>query len=148
MRRTLKTAFSASQVLKKRQHPPLKQYYFLISQKETKLGKFPPSPYKVYSSLKHWHKECPYCDEYLERLKAKNAQLAALQVNPNASPEDVYHATYQILALEVTKNNLEEDDGLSNDQSGFYPMSQTSEISKEAFVTESKFDETTQEIQK
>lgn len=57
---------SAFQVLKKRQRPPPKQYYFPISDKETKLGKAPPLPCKVCSSPRHCDKECPHWEMYLK----------------------------------------------------------------------------------
>ncbi len=66
---TLKSAF---QVLKKQQKPAPKQYFFPISNKETKLDTLLPLSCKVCSSPQHWDKECPYWDQYLEKLKKKN----------------------------------------------------------------------------
>lgn len=54
---TLKSAF---QILKKWQRPAPKQYFFSISNKETKLGTLLPLPCKVCSSSWHWDKKCLY----------------------------------------------------------------------------------------
>ncbi|PBK63534.1 hypothetical protein ARMSODRAFT_894322, partial [Armillaria solidipes] len=91
---------SAYQVLKKKQRPLPKQYFFPMSNKDTKLGKAPPSPCKVCSSPKHWDRECPYWDQYLEKMRKKTAQIAALQIDKDANPEDAYHAAYQVLTTE------------------------------------------------
>ncbi len=82
---------SAFQVLKTRQCPPPKQYYFPVSHKETKLGKLPPSPCKVCSSPKHCDKECPHWDAYLKQLKRKTTLILSLQVNDESNLEDAYH---------------------------------------------------------
>lgn len=92
---------SAFQVLKKRQCPPPKQYFFPISNKQTKLSKTPPSPCKVCSSLKHWDRECPYWEQYFERLKKKMVQVVSLQVSEGISLVEVYHAAYQALSQEA-----------------------------------------------
>lgn len=85
---------SAYQVLKKRQRPLPKQYFFPISNKETKLSR-PPLPCKVCSSPKHWDKECPYWEKYLEKVKKKTTQMAAiLQLKEDTKPEDAYHTVY------------------------------------------------------
>lgn len=97
---------SAFQVLKKRQRPAPQQYYFPISDKEMKLGKLPPSPCKVCSSPRHWDKECPYWDKYLEHLKLKTAQLASLQVDENTSPTDMYQMAYQVLVQNKETSGL------------------------------------------
>ncbi|KAK0429928.1 hypothetical protein EV421DRAFT_1913707 [Armillaria borealis] len=81
---------SAFQNLKKKQCPLPKQYYFLMSDKETQLGQPPPSPCKVCRSPKHWDKKCPYWDKYLERIKKKNTQLASLQLEEMTSPQNAY----------------------------------------------------------
>ncbi|KAK0435942.1 uncharacterized protein EV420DRAFT_1487736 [Desarmillaria tabescens] len=88
---------SALQILKKRQCPPPKQYYFPMSDKETNLDCPPPSPCKVCRSPKHWDKECPYWEKYLERVKKRNAQLATLQLEDSASPQDMYQTAFQVL---------------------------------------------------
>ncbi len=105
---------SAYQVLKRRQRPLPKQYYFPMSNKETKLGKPPPSPCKVCSSAKHWDKECPYWDQYLDKMRKKTAQIAALQISADADPEDAYHAAYQTLVVE---QQVETELGPSKDNS-------------------------------
>ncbi len=88
---------SAYQVLKKQQRPAPKQYYFLISNKETTLRKAPPSPCKVCSSPHHWDKECPFWNKYLKHLKRKLVQLASLQVGEDTSPTEAYQTAYQVL---------------------------------------------------
>ncbi len=85
---------SAYQVLKKRQRPLPKQYFFAMSNKETKLGKPPPSPCKVWGSPKHWDRECPHWDQYTEKMRKKTAQLAALQIDADADPDKAYHGGY------------------------------------------------------
>ncbi len=100
---------SAYQVLKTRQRPPPKQYYFPISHKETKLVKLPPSLCKVCSSPKHWDKECPHWEAYLEQLKRKTALIASLQVSEESHPEDAYHIAYQVLMDEIYSNQIQSE---------------------------------------
>ncbi|PBK58678.1 hypothetical protein ARMSODRAFT_983633 [Armillaria solidipes] len=126
---------SAYQVLKKRQRPLPKQYYFPISNKETKLGKPPPSPCKVCSSPKHWDRECPHWDEYIEKMRKTTAQLATLQINADVNPEDAYRAAYQALSMEL---RVESETGLREEDSDFCMASRTDEDCKESSVTESK----------
>ncbi len=97
---------SAYQVLQKRQRLAPKHYYFPISDKETKLGKAPPSPCKVCSSPRHWDKECPYWDRYLEWLKEKTAQLAAPELEKGTSPSEAYQTAYQVLSQNQELKNL------------------------------------------
>ncbi len=114
---------SANQVLKKRQRPAPTQYYFPVSHKETKLGNLPPLPCKVCSSPKHWDKECLYWDKYLEKLKARSAQIAALQVHPNASPEEAYQAMYQASVLEMAKEMVQSEEEQAEAPQGFHTAS-------------------------
>ncbi|KAK0430000.1 hypothetical protein EV421DRAFT_1744636 [Armillaria borealis] len=84
---------SAFQVLKTRQRPLPKKYFFPISNKETKLEKLPPSSCKVCSSPKHWDKECPYWEKYLEKLKNRSAWLATLHLDKLMDPQNAYQLT-------------------------------------------------------
>ncbi len=130
--------WSVYQVLKKRQHPPRKKYFFPISHQETKMGKPLPSPCKVCSSWKHWDRECPYWDKYLEKVKLRNTQIAALQVPPEASPDEAYQATYQALVIEANKDLVDGDNQSSVEPSGFQMVSQTSQGSESSMAIESK----------
>ncbi|SJL08056.1 uncharacterized protein ARMOST_11415 [Armillaria ostoyae] len=96
---------SAFQVLKTRQRPPPKKYFFPISNKETNLEKLPPSPCKVCSSPKHWDKECPYWEKYLEKVKNRSAWLAALHLNESMDLQNAYQLVYQALADQTNNND-------------------------------------------
>ncbi|PBK88632.1 hypothetical protein ARMGADRAFT_1084590 [Armillaria gallica] len=71
-----------------------------MSNKDTKLGKPPPSPCKVCSSPKHWDCKCLYWNQYLDKMRKKMAQIAALQIEADANPDKAYQAAYQVLATE------------------------------------------------
>ncbi|SJL03600.1 uncharacterized protein ARMOST_06957 [Armillaria ostoyae] len=133
---------SVYQVLKKRQRPPPKKYFFPVSHQETKLGKPPPSPCKVCSSPKHWDRECPHWDKYLKKVKARNVQIAALQVPPETSPDEAYQAAYQAVVLEANKGMVDSNDQGTQEPSGFQMASRTRQGSESSLATESK---TTQE---
>lgn len=96
---------SAYQVLKTRQRPPPKKYFFLISNKETKLEKLPPSFCKVCSSPKHWDKKYPYWEKYLEKVKSRSAWLAALHLDESMDPQNAYQSVYQALADQTNSND-------------------------------------------
>ncbi|SJL06612.1 uncharacterized protein ARMOST_09954 [Armillaria ostoyae] len=130
---------SAYQVLKKRQRPLPKQYFFLMSSKDTKLGKAPPSPCKVCGSPKHWDRECPHWEQYIEKMRKKTAQLAALQISADADPEEAYHAAYQALASDrelQPENDMKDSNG--QESPDFHEASHTDSEAGKLRVSESK----------
>ncbi|PBK79372.1 hypothetical protein ARMGADRAFT_1093210 [Armillaria gallica] len=136
---------SAYQVLKKRQRPAPKQYFFPVSDKETKLGKAPPSLCKVCSSPRHWDKECPYWERYLKHLKKKSAQVASLQLGKDMSPVEAYQTAYQVPAgvqeREGFVASYEETSKNSSPQPTDYDNSKLMESHKEVSFTIRKVDE-------
>jgi hypothetical protein len=65
------TVKNVYQTLARRQCPPPKGGYAFKKNDHvsTKMGREPPSPCKVCGSSKHWDKECPDWNVYLERVK-------------------------------------------------------------------------------
>ncbi|KAJ6452592.1 hypothetical protein C8R45DRAFT_1112895 [Mycena sanguinolenta] len=91
---TLKQVF---QTLKKRQRPPPKGGYPFPKHDDalTKMGRLPPSPCKVCGSAKHWDKECPDWNVYIEKQKR-----GVLSVSAGAAEEEadmLYHQAYLVL---------------------------------------------------
>lgn len=129
----------AYQILKKRQRPLPKQYFFPMSSKDTKLGKPPPSPCKVCGGPKHWDRECPYWDQYIEKMRKKTAQIVALQIREDASPEEAYHAAYQALALDMAGQSENKNKESSDQESlGFHKASHKDSEAEKPRVPESK----------
>ncbi len=104
-----------------------------------KLGKVPPSPCKVCSSPRHWNHECPYWDQYLEKMRKRTAQIAALQINRDTNPEEAYHTTYQVLTTEQqVTSGLGSEGEVSEGKSDFHEGSQNDQMAEQAQVVESK----------
>jgi hypothetical protein len=85
------------QTLARRQCPPPKGGYPFKKNDHvsTKMGREPPSPCKVCRSSKHWDKECPDWNVYLERVK-----WGVLSVSSTAASDEaelLYHSAYLVL---------------------------------------------------
>lgn len=89
----IKQAFAA---LQKRQRPPPKGGYPFPKNDHvlTKMGREPPSPCKVCGSAKHWDRECPDWNVYIEKQKR-----GVLLVSAEESDESnvLYHSAYCVL---------------------------------------------------
>lgn len=88
---------SAYEATKGRPRPPPKNGYPYPKNDHvyTKMGKLPPSPCKVCGSAKHWDKECPDWNTYLETRK-RSANLV-ISTDEEDEAEQVYHYAYSIL---------------------------------------------------
>lgn len=91
------TIKSVYQTLARRQRPPPKGGYPFKKNDHvtTKMGRDPPSPCKVCGSAKHWDKECPDWNVYLEKQRR-----GALLVNSSSAGDEaelLYHSTYLVL---------------------------------------------------
>jgi hypothetical protein len=91
------TVKNVYQTLARRQCPPPKGGYPFKKNDHvsTKMGREPLSPCKVCGSSKHWDKECPDWNVYLERVKR-----GVLSVSSNAASDEadlLYHSAYLVL---------------------------------------------------
>jgi hypothetical protein len=91
------TMKSVYQTLARRQRPPPKGGYPFKKNDHvaTKMGRDPPSPCKVCSSSKHWDKECPDWNVYLEKQRR-----GVLLVNASSASDEaelLYHSAYLVL---------------------------------------------------
>jgi hypothetical protein len=91
------TMKSVYQTLARRQRPPPKGGYPFKKNDHvtTKMGRDPPSPCKVCGSAKHWDKECPDWNVYLERQRH-----GVLLVNSSSASDEaelLYHSAYLVL---------------------------------------------------
>jgi hypothetical protein len=91
------TIRSVYQTLARRQRPPPKGGYPFKKNDHvtTKMGRDPPSPCKVCGSSKHWDKECPDWNVYLEKQRR-----GVLLVNSSAASDEaelLYHSAYLVL---------------------------------------------------
>jgi hypothetical protein len=85
------------QTFKRKQRPPPKGGYPFPKndQAVTKMGKPPPSPCKVCGSAKHWDRECPDWDAYLEKQRRN---VMAVSKDPVEEETDLlYHSAYMVL---------------------------------------------------
>jgi hypothetical protein len=91
------TMKSVYQTLARRQRPPPKGGYLFKKNDHvtTKMGRDPPSPCKVCGSAKHWDKECPDWNVYLEKQRR-----GVLSVSSSAASDEaelLYHSAYVVL---------------------------------------------------
>jgi hypothetical protein len=91
------TMKSVYQMLARRQRPPPKGGYPFKKNDHvtTKMGRDPPSLCKVCGSSKHWDKECPDWNVYLEKQKR-----GVLLVNSSSASDEaelLYHSAYLVL---------------------------------------------------
>jgi hypothetical protein len=91
------TMKSVYQTLARRQRPPPKGGYPFKKNDHvtTKMGRDPPSPCKVCGSAKHWDKECPDWNVYLEKQRR-----GVLSVSSSAASDEaelLYHSAYVVL---------------------------------------------------
>jgi hypothetical protein len=91
------TMKSVYQTLAKRQRPPPKGGYPFKKNDHvtTKMGRDPPSPCKVCGSSKHWDKECPDWNVYLE--KQRRGVLLVSSSSASDEAELLYHSAYLVL---------------------------------------------------
>ncbi|KAJ7864252.1 hypothetical protein B0H14DRAFT_3443600 [Mycena olivaceomarginata] len=91
------TVKNVYQTLARRQRPPPKRGYPFKKNDHvtTKMGREPPSPCKVCGSSKHWDKECPDWNVYLERVKRGALSVSSSAVSDEA--ELLYHSAYLVL---------------------------------------------------
>jgi hypothetical protein len=95
------------QTLARRQRPPPKGGYPFKKNDHvtTKMGRDPPSPCKVCGSSKHWDKECPDWNVYLEKQRR-----GVLLVNSSSASDEaelLYHSAYLVLMDErVSKDSF------------------------------------------
>lgn len=92
----------AYEVMKGRPRPPPKDGYPYPKNDHvtTKMGKLPPSPCKVCGSSKHWDKECPDWNVYLESRK-RSAKL----VISNKDEDEIEHR-YQFAYSVLMDNRI------------------------------------------
>jgi hypothetical protein len=85
------------QTLARRQRPPPKGGYPFKKNDHvsTKMGRDPPSPCKVCGSSKHWDKECPDWNVYLE--KQRRGVLLVGSSSASDEAELLYHSAYLVL---------------------------------------------------
>jgi hypothetical protein len=85
------------QVLARRQRPPPKGGYPFKKNDHvtTKMGKEPPSPCKVCGSSRHWDKECPDWNIYLE--KQRRGVLLISSGSASDEAELLYHSAFIVL---------------------------------------------------
>jgi hypothetical protein len=85
------------QTLARRQRPPPKGGYPFKKNDHvvTKMGRDPPSPCKVCGSSKHWDKECPDWNIYLE--KQRRGVLLVSSSSASDEAELLYHSAYLVL---------------------------------------------------
>jgi hypothetical protein len=85
------------QTLARRQRPPPKGGYPFKKNDHvtTKMGRDPPSPCKVCGSSKHWDKECPDWNVYLE--KQRRGVLLVSSSSASDETELLYHSAYLVL---------------------------------------------------
>jgi hypothetical protein len=89
----IKQVFAA---LQRRQRPPPKGGYPFPKNDHvpTKMGKEPPSPCKVCGSAKHWDREFPDWNVYIEKQK-RGVLLATAEESDK--PNVLYHSAYCVL---------------------------------------------------
>ncbi|KAK6972195.1 hypothetical protein R3P38DRAFT_3195463 [Favolaschia claudopus] len=91
------TLRSVYQTLTRRQRPPPKGGYPFPKNDHarTKTGKEPPSPCKVCGSSRHWDRECPNWEEWLD--KRKRGALLVSSSDDYDDTEVLYHSAYLVL---------------------------------------------------
>jgi hypothetical protein len=85
------------QTFKRRQQPPPKGGYPFPKNDHAimKMSKPPPSPCKVCGSAKHWDRECPDWDAYLEKQR-RNA-MVVIKDPAEEEADLLYHSVYMVL---------------------------------------------------
>jgi hypothetical protein len=101
------TMRSVYQTLARRQRPPPKGGYPFKKNDHvaTKMGRDPPSPCKVCGSTRHWDKECPDWNVYLE--KQRRGVLSVSSSSASDEAELLYHSAYLVLMDDrITSNSF------------------------------------------